>query len=340
MEANINNKYWDLIAKYLANECDKDEIDHLFNWMNESEDNKLLFDQAKQDFKIININKSMNKINVDSAWEKLKGRIQEEEQILPTKEVREVRKIQFPFLLKIAAAIILLVSVGYFSTKYYMSINNYDITEITAKNEIKEQIVLPDGSLVSLNADSKLEYPKEFTDIERKVKLTGEGFFNVTKNPEKPFIIETENAEVRVLGTSFNVNTKLSENKVEVFVETGLVELKRRNNSNEKILIEPGDVGVLTKDKLERLVNTNNNIIAWKTHEIIFREDKLSDVIHILNSVYNTNIICENQEVLNLNYTSTFVNQEISSVINVICVTFDLKVEYKNDKIYLIKLDS
>ena len=340
MEANINNKYWDLIAKYLANECDKDEIDHLFNWMNESEDNKLLFDQTKQDFKIININKSMNKINVDSAWEKLKGRIQEEEQILPTKEVREVRKIQFPFLLKIAAAIILLVSVGYFSTKYYMSINNYDITEITAKNEIKEQIVLPDGSLVSLNADSKLEYPKEFTDIERKVKLTGEGFFNVTKNPEKPFIIETENAEVRVLGTSFNVNTKLSENKVEVFVETGLVELKRRNNSNEKILIEPGDVGVLTKDKLERLVNTNNNIIAWKTHEIIFREDKLSDVIHILNSVYNTNIICENQEVLNLNYTSTFVNQEISSVINVICVTFDLKVEYKNDKIYLIKLDS
>lgn len=340
MEANLNNKYWDLIAKYLANECDKDEIDNLFNWMNESEDNKLLFEQIKQDFKIININKSMNKINVDSAWEKLKGRIQEEEQILPTKEVREVRKNQFPFLLKIAAAIILLVSVGYFSTKYYMSINNYDITEITAKNEIKEQIVLPDGSLVSLNADSKLEYPKEFTDIERKVKLTGEGFFNVTKNPEKPFIIETENAEVRVLGTSFNVNTKLSENKVEVFVETGLVELKRRNNSNEKILIEPGDVGVLTKDKLERLVNTNNNIIAWKTHEIIFREDKLSDVIHILNSVYNTNIICENQEVLNLNYTSTFVNQEISSVINVICVTFDLKVEYKNDKIYLIKLDS
>ncbi len=340
MEANLNNKYWDLIAKYLANECDKDEIDNLFNWMNESEDNKLLFDQTKQDFKIININKSMNKINVDSAWEKLKGRIQEQEQILPIKELRELKKIQFPFLLKIAAAIILLVSVGYFTTKYYMHINNYDITEITAKNEIKEQIVLPDGSLISLNAESKLEYPEEFTGNERKVKLTGEAFFKVTKNTEKPFIIETENAEVKVLGTSFNVNTKLSENKVEVFVETGLVELKRRNNGKEKLLIEPGDVGVLTKDKLEKSVNTNHNIIAWKTHEIIFREDKLSDVIHILNRVYNTNIICENKEVLNLNYTSTFVNQEISSVINVICVTFDLKVEYKNDKIYLIKLDS
>jgi ferric-dicitrate binding protein FerR (iron transport regulator) len=230
--------------------------------------------------------------------------------------------------------------VGYFTTKYYMSIGNYDITEITAKNEIKEQLILPDGSIVSLNADSKLEYPKEFNGNERNVKLTGEAFFNVTKNTEKPFVIETDNAEVRVLGTSFNVNTKLPENKVEVFVETGLVELKRRNNGNEKLLIKPGDVGVLTKDKLEKSVNKNNNIIAWKTHEIIFREDKLSDVIHILNRVYNINIICENQEVLNLKYTSTFVNQEISSVINVICVTFDLKVEYKNDKIYLIKVDS
>ncbi len=342
MEANINNKYWDLIAKYLTNECDKDEIDYLFNWINESEENKLLFNQAKQDLKIININKSMNKINVDSAWEKLKGRIQEDEQALPLKEERKVRKLQFPFLLKYAAAIILLVSVGFFTTKYYTSLKNgyYNITEITAKNEINKQITLPDGSVVSLNAESKLQYPEEFTGTERKVKLTGEGFFNVTKNPEKPFVIETDNAEVRVLGASFNVNTRISESNVEVFVETGLVELKRKNNGGEKLLIKPGNVGVLTKNKLEKTINTNNNIIAWKTREIIFREDKISDVIHILNTVYNTSIICENQQVLNLKYTSTFVNQEINSVLNVICVTFDLKVEYKNDKIYLIKQDS
>ncbi|MCK5028468.1 MAG: FecR domain-containing protein [Bacteroidales bacterium] len=342
MEANLNNEYWDLIAKYLANECDKDEIDNLFNWINESEENKILFNQVKQDLKIINIDKSMNKINVDSAWEKLKDRIEEDEQALPIIEERKSRRLHAPFVLKYAAAIILLVSVGFFTTKYYMSLQDdyRNITEITAKNEIIEQITLPDGSIVSLNADSKLEYPEEFTDNERKVKLTGEGFFDVTKNPEKPFIIEAENAEVRVLGTSFNVNTRLSKDNVEVFVKTGLVELKRKNNGDEKLLIKPGNVGVLTKSKLEKSVNTNNNIIAWKTREIIFREDKMSDVIHILNTVYNTSIICENQEVLNLKYTSTFANQDINSVLNVICVTFDLKVEYKNDKIYLIKLDS
>jgi transmembrane sensor len=339
MEANINNKYWELIAKYLSNECDKDEIDNLFKWIDESENNKLLFEQVKQDFKIINANKSMNKINVDSAWEKLNGRIQEDEQAVPLKEEQVVRKLQVPFLLKYAAAIILLVSVGFFTTKYYMSLQDdySNITEITAKNEIKEQITLPDGSIVSLNANSKLEYPEEFTDNERKVKLTGEGFFDVTTNPEKPFIIEAENAEIRVLGTSFNVNTRLSKDNVEVFVKTGLVELKRKNNGGEKLLIKPGNVGVLTKSKLEKLVNTNNNIIAWKTREIIFREDKMSDVIHILNTVYNTSIICENQEVLNLKYTSTFANQDINSVLNVICVTFNLKVEYKNENIYLIK---
>jgi transmembrane sensor len=340
MEANLNNEYWDLIAKYLSNECDKDETDYLFKWIAESEENELLFKKVKGDFKLININKSMNKINVDSAWEKLKDRIEEDEQILPIKEEPKVRRLQIPILLKYAAAIILIVSVGYFTTKYYMSIENFSITEITAQNEIKEEVTLPDGSVITLNTDSKLEYPKEFTDNERKVKLTGEAFFKVTKNPEKPFIIEAENAEVRVLGTSFNVNTRLLENNVEVFVETGLVELKRKNNGDERLLIKPGDVGILTKDKLEKLVNTNNNIIAWKTHEIIFREDKISDVIHILNTIYNTNIICENQEVLNLKYTSTFINQDINSVLNVVCVTFDLKVEYKDNKIYLIKLDS
>jgi len=342
MEANLNNEYWDLIAKYLSNECDKDETDHLFRWIAKSEENKLLFEKVKRDLNLINTNKSMNKINVDSAWEKLKDRIEEEEQTLPIIDKPKVKRLQLPFLLKYAAAIILIVSVGYFTTKYFLNLQdaNYNITEITAKNEIKEQITLPDGSVVTLNADSKLEYPKEFTDNERKVILTGEGYFNVTKNTEKPFIIEAENAEVRVLGTSFNVNTRLSENNVEVFVETGLVELKRKNNGDEKLLIKPGDVGILTKDKLEKQVNTNNNIIAWKTHEIIFREDKMSDVIQILNTIYNTNIVCENQEVLNLKYTSTFINQDISSVLNVICITNNLKVEYKDNKIYLIKVDS
>ncbi|MBU8892910.1 MAG: FecR family protein [Bacteroidales bacterium] len=342
MKTNDNTENWDLIAKYFSDECSQEETDKLFKWLNASNENKLLFNQTKQDLEIINLNKSMNKVNVDSAWEKLKGRIQEDEQKIPAVEKEALRTLHFSAVLKYAAAIIILISIGFFSTKVYRNLNNsyYSVTELTALNEVNKEIVLPDGSIVHLNSNSKLEYPDEFTGNQRKVKLTGEGFFDVTKNPENPFIIETENAEIRVLGTSFNVNTNLTENTVEVFVETGLVQLSRKKNGDEKILINPGNVGILSKTGFEKSINQNENIIAWKTHEIIFREDKMIDVIHILNTVYKTSIICDNQQILNLKYTSTFRNQEIDSVLNVICVTFDLKIKYEDDKIYLIKYGS
>ena len=342
MKTKNNTKYWELIAKYLTDECDEQETNELFNWIDEDDLNKQLFDSAINDLKMINLNKSMNKVNVDSAWDKLKGRIEEDEQTVPTLENKVIRTLHFSAILKYAAAIIILISIGFFSTKIYNNLNNpyYSVTELTAFNEVNKEVVLPDGSVVYLNADSKLQYPDEFSGDQRKVKLTGEGFFDVTKNPEKPFIIETDNAEIRVLGTSFNVNTNLAENKVEVFVKTGLVQLSRKNDGNEKILINPGNVGVLSKTGLKKSINQDENIIAWKTHEIIFREDKLADVIHMLNTVYKTNIICDNQQILNLKYTSTFREQGIDSVLNVICITFDLKIKYEDDKIYLIKYDS
>ncbi|PLX16244.1 MAG: hypothetical protein C0597_08135 [Marinilabiliales bacterium] len=191
-----------------------------------------------------------------------------------------------------------------------------------------------------MNAESKITYLAAFTEDERRVKLEGEAFFDVTKNPNKPFIIEAKNAEVKVLGTSFNVNASIPGHKVEVFVQTGLVQLSRKRNSEEKIYINPGDVGVIDDVKISNTPNSDKNIVAWKTKEIVFYEDSLENVIHTLNKVYNTKIDCKNKDVLNLRYTSTFRNQDIDSILNVICLTFNLKVENTDEGINLVKYDS
>ena len=136
------------------------------------------------------------------------------------------------------------------------------------------------------------------------------------------------------------LNANISDNQVEVFVETGLVQLSRKQNRKEKILINPGNVGVLNTKKLINVKNDDQNIISWKTKEIIFREDNLEKVIKTLNKVYKTNIECENQDLLKLRYTSTFRNQNIDAILNVICLTFNLKIENRNDQIYLVKHDS
>ena len=338
MKTQNSIENWDLIAKYFANECNQEEENELFEWINQNPGNKELFNQVKQDIEILKISKSMNKVNVDKAWVKVRNRIQEEDENLPLVEEYNTRVIRFSSVLKYAAMVIVLLGIGILSNKIYQNISNKDISLVyAANNEQGKEIVLPDGSIVVLNSESTISYPNTFAGNERRVVLKGEAFFDVTKNQDKPFIIESKNAEVKVLGTSFNVNANLPDNQVEVFVKTGLVQLSDTRDVNKKILIKPGDVGLINNMDLSKSFNKDLNRISWKTKEIIFHEDNLSNVIQTLNKVYNINISCIDQNILDLPYTATFRDQEIDSVLNVICMTFDLKIDYSDDQINLMK---
>ncbi|MFP4024460.1 MAG: FecR family protein [Thiohalospira sp.] len=332
---NIN--YWDLIAKYYAEECSDKEVELLDDWINQSEEHKNLFFQIKNDLEIINKNKAMERINVDSAWEKLKSRIEEEETSVEVEKEKQTT-INLFRVLKYAAIVIFVAGLGFLSTKIYNEkFGNYLITETTGEKQVSNEIVLPDGTKVVLNAGSTLKYPETFADGNfRRVKLEGEAFFDVTKNQEKPFIIDAISAEIRVLGTSFNVKAD-KRKEVEVYVESGRVELSRKKSKKEKIIIDPGNVGVILENKISKQKNNNPNILAWKTKNIVFTEDKLSNVINVLSKIYHVEIRYNNDEILDYRLTSTFKNQDIESVIEVICVTFNLKVEYKNDAIILFK---
>jgi len=334
MKTNGNIDYWSLMAKYYANECSNEEVNELNSWISENPENEILFYQVKEDLENINLSKSMKKVNVDLAWDKVKNRIQETETEEPRVESK-VKIFKMAGILKYAAAIILLVAIGFFSAKMYQS---YSKLNVYAENTEQGKVVtLPDGSVVTLNSDSKLVYPKKFAQNERRVVLEGEAFFDVSKNPEYPFIIETKNAEVKVLGTTFNVNAKYPGDQVEVFVATGLVQLSEIQNTENKILISPGDVGVIQDKSISKSQNQDLNRIAWKTKEFVFKETYISDVISTLNRAYNTSITCNDDNILNLRYTVTFRNQEIESIVNVMARTFDLKIEQSENEIKLVK---
>jgi len=334
MKTNTNIENWNLIAKYYANECSQEEIDNLNIWIADNKNNEQIFNQTKQDLELINLTNSMNKINIDSAWEKVKNRIQEADE--NESVISKSRTLNFSRVFKYAAMVVILLGIGFISNKIYNNKVNNTFVEYLSNSEQGKELILPDGSTVVLNANSKLSFSKVFANNERRVTLEGEAFFDVTKNPNKPFIIETNNAEVKVLGTSFNVNANLPNKQVEVFVKTGLVQLSDASNSNNKILIEPGNVGVLDNKQIFKHTNIDANKIAWKTKEIVFKEEKLDNVIKILNRVYNANIVCTDQAVLDLNYTSTFEGQEIDSILNVICMTFNLKLDSTENQIKLI----
>ncbi len=213
---------YDLFAKYFARETNTHETKELDDWVCESADNKKTFDRmyflwmqsAKKEIE--------QKVESNLAWEKLQNRIH-----TPQKELKIVKKEQSIFLktaknfLKVAAVLFIGYTIGYFVDNY--SSEPEYLSQETLADTVN--VLLADQTSVKLNKNSKLTYPDKFKNDERKVKLKGEAYFEVTHNKEKPFIVETEIALIKVLGTSFNVKTYDTINKVTV--QSGKVELSR-----------------------------------------------------------------------------------------------------------------
>ncbi len=122
------------------------------------------------------------------------------------------------------------------------------VNEISTRPGSKSKVQLPDGSVVWLNAGSKLVYNKDFGKETREVTLTGEGFFDVTKNKEKPFIISTSSIKIKVLGTAFNVKAYPEDKQTETSLIRGSIEVTIRNRPNDKIILSPSEKLVVEND--------------------------------------------------------------------------------------------
>lgn len=277
------------------------------------------------------MNNKQHTYNTDLAWKKLHSRFKEDN-LLESKK----KNFNSPNILKIAAIFILTLMVsGVFY--YYLPSNENSVKlslfETKSIDGFKE-IKLTDGSIIYLSSNSKLYYPEEFEGNERKIEFEGEGFFDIAKNPTKPFIIKAGNTEIKVLGTSFNVNTKFKENKLEVFVKTGKVQVSKLANKKNKVFLEAGQLALVENTKISKKTNTNKNYISWKTKHFDFRNVEMQQVIEHLNKAYNVHIIIENNAILKRKLRTKFEDTPLDTILKVIAEPYNLEVE-KNDK-YII----
>lgn len=157
---------------------------------------------------------------------------------------------------------------------------------ITTPNGGQYQIILPDKSKVWLNAASSLHYPTTFSGNERRVKLTGEGFFEITHNPDQPFVVESNGQSVQVLGTSFNINAYEEEEAVVSTLVTGKIALQC-NGCNQPIVLNPGDQALNIRGAV-RIRQVDTNIFsAWKDGLIILDKADLPTVIRQIQRWYD-----------------------------------------------------
>ena len=333
-EMMIRKSLWILFSKYFAGECNDAELEKLENWIAKKDTNRILFNELQKDRESIDKYKMMKTVDVDRAWDNLSKKIaiNEDENMtimIPSRNKQHNRKI--PFLIGLAASILIIT--GLLIT--YKSLVPRRGFETIYTSENHASVTLSDGSRIFLNRDSKVIYPKEYGLNHRELILTGEAFFEVTPDAEKPFIVKAGNARIKVIGTSFTVNERAGKNRIEVFVEDGKVNLYQEEMENAGILIEPGFVGQLSGNAPSKFINKDENIIAWKTKKIVFSETKLAEVIRVLKKVYGKEIVVENKEALDWPYTNTFDNQDLESVTKVLAETYQFEVKQQRSRIVL-----
>ena len=235
--------------------------------------------------------------------------------------------------LKVAASVTLLAIIG-IAINYFL--NSRQTTLLQAGNELKS-VTLPDGSTIDLNQNTTLSYSSGFGKDQRTVRLTGEAYFQVKNDPSAPFIIQVNNAEVRVVGTSFNVRGYESTAQIEVVVTNGLVNLTGRDPENS-IQLGAGEKGVYDKrqDQLQELTNDNVNFLSWKTREFIFEEATLQEVITSLNQVYDKQVVIKTTLSDTCLISVTFKQQSLEAIMNVLESTLNLTYHHLNDTIEIV----
>lgn len=252
--------------------------------------------------------------------------------------------------LRYAAMIVMVMGIGFATYKVIQTPEKQVETPIkmafaeTEAHPVNFTVVtLPDGSTVKMNASTRIDYPERFSADIRKVKLSGEAFFQVTRDTLRPFIIETENASVEVLGTSFNVSAYPVSGLVEVNVKTGKVKLTQRTGgkSDQKTAILPaGERGWLkvNSGEMGHYEVLSPNYSAWITKEINFQRTSLAQAFSVLENTYHVTIKMDNAEIGKILYTANFANLKLDYIIEVIARTHKLKVKRAGDEIIFARI--
>lgn len=273
--------------------------------------------------------------DVELGLSRLKRRIQEESK--PSAKVVGMPKRRNLGVFQIAAAIALVLGVGFLLNNYVINPTNY-LSVQTAMGQT-QTLSLIDGTVVSLNENSTLIYPDNFNKNQRKVTLKGEAFFDVAHNPNQQFVIETPKLEVAVLGTSFNLRDYDTEAIAKVQVQTGKVSFKPANSS-KKLTLEKGQKGTFNRATriLKSEQDATGNDLSWFTGRLSFDNTQLSKVINDIEEHFKIKIILEDTRLASCGFTSINLPKNISikEMIDTLKKAFNMKVE-KEKNTYRLK---
>lgn len=327
----MNKVNYNTIIRFFKNECSEEERLLIIKWVNESQEHAEQFFRWEELYHLGNNSEKENDLAIRKAEKKLYERI----------EIEKSHQWFFSTInrwVKYAAVITSILAISGLTLWYFVADSQEKwITASTTNGETLE-ITLPDNSKVWLNENSILKYPEHFTKEKRELHLTGEAYFEVTKNKHKPFTVQSSAMNVQVLGTKFNFKTTPSNGRI---VETSLIEgeIKVSGNNNEgAITLSPGQkVELNTVTKQMKVSETNAALDAiWHNNLIPFKNADIFDIAEVLEKVYGVKIILSPDISPSTTYSGVLKRKDsIEDVLRILQNTIHLQYKIHQETIFI-----
>lgn len=255
-------------------------------------------------------------------------------------------------LILAGSLVLLACGIIYLDKKLEQSLPATAKSEVVTRKGTTTTITLPDGTKVWLNADSKLSYPETFKGKKtREVTLTGEAYFDVSRDSICPFVIHTDKINIQVLGTAFNVKSYPQDETVETALIHGKIAVTFNDRPSERIILKPSEKLVLRKDQAVVLstletqqpkVQVNNirvmpgNLVqetAWMQNQLVFAESNLKDITETLARRFNITFVFEDDAVKQYTYTGIYENETLDEILAALSLSKKFSYKKANNEI-------
>ncbi len=321
---NLNNE---LIIKYLRDSLSENEKLEVISWLEVNEQNREFLFGLKEAYFLSNWENIKKSSDVDNEWNKIHSKIIENDKSEKKSKTKIVNQIA-----KYAAIIVIAFSLGTLFNYFYTT-KNPQITTFSTGYGRSSTVILNDGSKVTLNAKSLLIYDQN--EDEREVTLKGEAVFDIRKDHKKPFYVNTDYYQIKVLGTFFNVSSYENDDYVATTLKKGSIQIYDINSHKILSELKMGERFYYEKRTGNYFIKTQtdlNDDFGWYDGKLCFNEISLKDLSNKLEREFGYSIVIKNHSVQNYRYKANIEKESLENILNYVSmVTPDVHYKINNE---------
>lgn len=322
--------FYDKYKAFKAGQLSQREIEEFVSWMNSKDGEDIILEEIEDDWNFLDAKQATDETRLESILTKI------------NKETDQGNTVNQSgsYFSKIAATLALLIVFAGLTYLVFPEIGNFNQTQkITKSNPSgqKSTHFLPDGSKVYLNAESSISYIADFDGSLREIQLKGEAYFEVAKNPDKPFVVLSGNLSTTALGTAFNVKAFKDSDQSEIALTSGSVRVEAAG-LEEHIYLIPGERA--TYSTINRQMSKSDfdrtEVVGWKDGLIIFQDASYKEVVNRLERWYGVSISSNRRPSLDWTYSGTFENQSLEMILDGMKLTKNFEYELDRKSVDII----